>query len=86
MKIKSLSPFKNVAGALLFSVLLGPVGLLYSSVRGGIVMIILGFVAISSKLPVPIILVWLGACIWSVSAAERHNKKMLKALSEEKLL
>lgn len=67
-------PFKNLAAALLFSVFLGPVGLLYASTVGGIVMIVLGFVVASSLLPVPIILVWLGSCVWSVVAVNRYNK------------
>ncbi len=67
-------PFKNLAGALLFSVFLGPIGLLYASTVGGVVMIILGFIVVSSLLPVPIILVWLASCVWSVVAVNRYNK------------
>jgi hypothetical protein len=77
---KSLLPLKNIAAALLFSVILGPVGVLYSSVLGGVVMIILGFVAFSAKFPVPIIMVWLGSCIWSVAAANKYNKKLLNEM------
>ena len=36
LRIKPSLPLKSVATALLFSVLLGPVGLLYSSVIGGV--------------------------------------------------
>lgn len=68
-------PFKSVAGALLFCVFLGPVGLLYASVRGGIFMIVLGFIVLSSKLLVPIALVWVISCIWSVTATNRYNQK-----------
>jgi len=72
--VKPVLPFKNLAAALLFSVFLGPVGLLYASTVGGIIMIVLGFVVASSMLPVPIILVWLGSCVWSVVAVNRYNK------------
>lgn len=68
-------PLKNLAAALLFSVFLGPVGLLYATTVGGVVMIVLGFIVASSMLPVPIILVWLASCIWSVVAVNRYNKK-----------
>ncbi len=71
-------PFKSVAGALWFSVLLGPVGLLYASSPGGIVMIIVGFVVGCSKLFVPILLVWLISCVWSVLAVNRYNKKIIQ--------
>jgi hypothetical protein len=73
-------PFKSVAGALLFSALLGPVGVLYSSMIGGLVMIVLGFIVLSSKLMVPIILVWVISCIWGVAAANCYNKKLLNAI------
>ena len=74
-------PFKNLAVALLFSVFLGPVGLLYASTVGGVVMIVLGFIVVSSMLPVPIILVWLGSCIWSVVAVNRYNKRKCRSFS-----
>lgn len=71
-------PLKSVAGALWFSVLLGPVGLLYASSLGGIVMIFLALVVFSAKYLVPKILVWLISCIWSVMATNRYNKKIVK--------
>jgi hypothetical protein len=74
--IKGL-PFKNTAIGLLFCVFLGPIGLLYASFRGGVAMIIIGIVVISSKLPFPIILLWIVCCIWSVKAIESYNRKLL---------
>lgn len=72
-------PFKNLAVALLFSVILGPVGLLYASSFGGIIMIILGLIVIYSKLLVPMILVWIGSCVWSVLATNRYNEKIARS-------
>ena len=74
-------PFKNLAGALLFCVFLGPVGLLYASSVGGISMIVVGFITACCKLPIPCILVWLGCCIWSVVAVNRYNKKVLESFT-----
>lgn len=75
-----LSPFyKSVAVALLFSVLLGPVGLLYASFWGGFAMIAIGLVVFSSKLIFPMVLLWIISCIWSVGAVEANNKKILQA-------
>ena len=76
MNEKLRLPFKSVAGALLFSVLLGPIGLLYSSFRGGVIMIILGFIVACAKYPVPIVMVWLISCIWSVAAVNKYNGKL----------
>lgn len=82
-KYKQFYPFKSVAGALLFSVLLGPVGMLYSTVWGGAVMIFFGFIVVSIKFIVPIALVWLISCIWSVAATNRYNAKLLRTLMEK---
>ena len=71
-------PLKSVAIALLFAVVLGPVGVLYSSVMGGTILIVLGFVVVSSQYMVPIILLWLVSCIWSVAATNRYNKKVIR--------
>ncbi len=75
----SFLPYKNLALALLFSVFLGPIGLLYATARGGIIMFVVAFVVISSRFPVPIILMWVSCCIWSVLATNRYNYKILKA-------
>lgn len=71
-------PLKSVAGALLFSVFLGPVGLLYATPTGGVVMIVLAIAIFPTKLPVPLAIVWLGSCIWSVVAVNRFNQKWMR--------
>lgn len=76
-------PFKSVAAALMFSVLLGPVGLLYATLWGGALMIMLGVVVISSKLLFPMILVWVSCCVWSVAAVEKHNRLLLQVAHKE---
>lgn len=76
----AILPYKSVAIGLLFSVILGPVGLLYASFWGGFIMIIIGIVVISNKFFFPIVLLWLICCIWSVGAVESHNKKILQTL------
>lgn len=81
-ELKSHLPFKNLAGALLFTIFLGPLGLLYASSLGGIIMIILGFITACSKLIVPNIFVWIGSSIWSVLATNRYNKKILRELNK----
>jgi len=70
-------PLKSVAIALLFAVFLGPVGLLYATSFGGIILIPIGFVVVCTKLWVPILFVWLISCIWSVVATNRYNKKLI---------
>lgn len=76
-------PYKSSAAALLFAVLLGPVGLLYASWWGGVFLIMLGIVVISSKYFFPILLLWLLCCIWSVGAVEAHNRKVSQQYKDE---
>lgn len=73
-------PFKSVAGALVFSLLLGPLGLLYASFWGGIIMLPIGFLVISNKFPYPIAIYWFLCCVWSVGAVNAYNKKIIKSL------
>ncbi len=75
-ELKHFLPFKSVAIALLFSILFGPLGVLYSTVSGGIVMIVIGFIVICDKFMVPLVLVWLLSCIVSVIAVNRYNKRI----------
>lgn len=77
-RFKPTLPLKSVAGALLFSLFLGPIGLLYASTLGGVVMMIFGVIIFPTKLPVPIVLVWVGSCIWSVAAVNRYNRKIIE--------
>ena len=72
-------PYKSVAIALLFSVLLGPIGLLYGSFWGGFAMVFVGLVVVSSKYMFPIVLLWLICCIWNVGAVETYNRTILTA-------
>jgi hypothetical protein len=74
-------PFKSVAVALLFSVFLGPLGLLYASTFGGTIMIVLAFIGICIHKFVTVSIIWLCACIWSVAATNRYNRKILRALT-----
>ena len=76
----SAVPYKSVAVALIFSVILGPIGLLYASFWGGFILIVDGIVVVSSKLIFPIILLWIICCLVSVRAVESHNKKILRTL------
>ncbi len=69
-------PYKSVAAALLFSVILGPVGLLYASFWGGITMIFFAIVVFSARLLFCALLVWIICCIWGVGAVESYNKKL----------
>ena len=72
-------PLKSVAAALLFSVILGPVGLLYASMLGGTLLTFLAFNVWTHAFNLnTIIALWLISCIWSVGAVNYYNKKLLR--------
>ncbi len=81
MSKKNLLPLKSVAVALLFCVFLGPVGVLYSSVVGGVVMMTVGILVLRAKLIGPILLLWMVSCTWGVAAANRYNNKIVSRYS-----
>ena len=70
-------PLKSVAVSLLFSAVLGPVGMLYSTFWGAIFMIVMAIVVVPYKFVFPIILLWIISCVWSVSATERYNRRVV---------
>lgn len=75
-------PLKSVAVALLFSAILGPIGLLYASFWGGFIMVVVGIVVISNKFIFPIILLWIICCIWSVGAVESYNRRIVNGIQK----
>lgn len=75
--IKSVLPLKSVAGTLLFTVFLGPVGLLYASVTGGVVMLALAFIMACNKFINLFAFVWIMSSVWGVAATNRYNKNLL---------
>lgn len=73
-------PYKSVAVALLFSVILGPVGLLYASYIGGLVMIPMGVIMVSGHFYFLAVVVWLICCVWSVGAVEKYNRQLSQSI------
>lgn len=75
-------PYKSVAAALVLAVILGPIGVFYSSLIGGVVMSIFGLVAIgtmaSMHSPLPMVTVCLFGVIWAMISVRFYNHKMLK--------
>jgi TM2 domain-containing membrane protein YozV len=66
---------KSVGVAILLAFFFGPLGLLYASVAGGIIMLILGGLIAIVTLGFGLIIVWVACVIWAVVAANNANKK-----------
>ena len=69
---------KSVGTAFLLTFLFGPLGLLYASVTGGVIMIVLSIIIGFVTLGVGFILTWIISMIWAVVAANEANSKMSK--------
>lgn len=65
---------KSVGTAFILAFLFGPLGLLYASVGGGIVMFILSLLSFLVLPIVGLFLVWIGCIIWAVIAAQNANR------------
>jgi hypothetical protein len=76
--MREFLPFKSPAAALLFSLLLGPIGLLYASFWGGVIMLVVGAIIITTRFIYSIILMWLICVVWAMWSVERHNRFIIK--------
>lgn len=68
---------KSVGVAFLLAFLFGPLGLLYASVVGGIVMMIVSALVAIVTLGFGLLITWPVCVIWAIIAANNANKKMV---------
>ncbi len=82
-----LMPTKSMGAGILLALFFGPLGLFYSSVWGGLIMLVLGGVlaVVGGVLTgglglIPILfLIGVVSVIWAAIAVNGHNKKILSA-------
>ncbi|HCS56577.1 MAG TPA: hypothetical protein DIW80_04300 [Gordonia polyisoprenivorans] len=70
---------KSVGVALVLSFFFGPLGMFYSTVTGGLVM--LGVYVLAALLSIvtvgiPLFLAWIGCMVWACTAANEHNNRV----------
>lgn len=68
---------KSMAVAIILAILFGPLGMLYSTVMGGVVMIALSILVGIFTLGFGLFITWPVCVIWAAVAANSHNKKAL---------
>jgi hypothetical protein len=71
-----LASRKSVGIAMILSILFGPLGLLYASVLGGVVMFAVSLIVGVFTLGFGLLLTWPICVIWAVIAANGHNRKL----------
>lgn len=78
---KQLLPYKSLAIGLLFSLILGPLGLLYASFWGGVILLPLAIFVLVNKFYFFALLIWIACCMWSVRAIEKYNRQLLQVIN-----
>ena len=71
---------KNVGIALLLTFFFGPLGMLYSTVTGGIVMLIVSLVVAFLTLGLGLVITFPICMVWAAIAASNHNKELQLAV------
>lgn len=66
-----------MAVAIILAILFGPLGMLYSTVKGGVIMFIISIVVGIFTLGFGLFILWPICVIWSAVATNSHNQKML---------
>ncbi len=67
---------KNVGVAIILAILFGPLGLLYASVTGGMLMFVLSVVVAIATMGVGLLLTWLLCIPWAYIAATGYNARL----------
>lgn len=76
-----VSPQKSMGMALALTFFFGPLGLLYASVAGGIIVFILTIIIGIITFGLGFIVGWVVSMIWAAIAVNRHNAKVLNSLN-----
>ena len=68
---------KNPGVAILLTILFGPIGMLYSTIAGALIMSIASLAAIFLTAGLGLLLVWPVSIIWAGVAASSFNRRVL---------
>lgn len=67
---------KSIAVSLVLTFFFGPLGMLYSTVLGFVVMFVVNLVVLPITLGIGIVLTWPACMLWAALAASDHNTKV----------
>jgi len=70
-------PTKSVGISILLTILLGPLGMLYSTISGAIIMFIVSVIVTIGTAGIGLIITWPICIIWAAVAASDYNDKLL---------
>lgn len=71
-------PAKSAGVAILLTILLGPLGMLYSTIGGAIVMTLVALIVGIPTLGLGLLVVWPVCIVWSAMAARGYNRRIMR--------
>jgi hypothetical protein len=71
-----VKPTKSVGVAILLSFLFGPLGMLYSTIAGGLIMFVVTGISFILTAGVGLFITWPIGIIWAAVAANSHNNRI----------
>ncbi|ARM31292.1 hypothetical protein [Prosthecochloris sp. HL-130-GSB] len=72
-----VAPVKSVGIGLLLTILFGPLGMLYCTIPGAIIMMILFAVIGFLTAGIGLIILWPVCIVWTVLAIQNYNRRLL---------
>lgn len=84
-QIVLLAPQKSAGVAVLLSILFGPLGMLYSTVLGGLIMLVVSLLVAVVTLGFGLVLTWPICVIWAAIAANSHNRRVFERMQRSRL-
>jgi hypothetical protein len=69
-------PLKSYAIAIVLTILFGPLGMLYSTVFGALVMIVVSALVAAVTFGIGLVFTWPVSIAWAVAAVYFHNEKI----------
>ena len=76
-QVTVVTPTKSMGTAIFLTVLFGPLGMLYSTIVGAIVMFILSAIVGLVTVGLGLIVMWPICIIWAAIATSNYNKKLV---------
>lgn len=73
---------KSIAISLILTFLFGALGMLYSTIWGAIIMIVVSIIVATVTLGMGLFLVWPVCMIWGALSAASYNKKLLAQVGQ----
>ena len=73
-----VTPTKNMGTSIILTILFGPLGMLYSTIWGGVIMFIISAIVGILTIGLGLIITWPICVIWAAVATSSYNKKLLE--------